>query len=55
MMFFFKAALFRLNNGHRKFVDLTVENGDFPVRYVKVYQRVYDLPRFLEKNRHFYL
>jgi hypothetical protein len=27
--------------GHRFIVDLPIENGDFPISYVKVYQRVY--------------
>ena len=36
-----KAALFRLNHGHRKFVDLTIDHGDFPVRYVSSFTRGY--------------
>ena len=29
-----------LENDHRNDVDIPIENGDFPVRYVNVYQRV---------------
>ena len=30
-----------IENGHLYIVSLSIKNGDFPVRYVNVYQRVY--------------